>query len=184
MAVDGTRLRDSSVSVLTLFASASTLLCCAIPILLVSLGMGAAVASLTSSAPWLITLSEHKLWVFSGSLAMLGVGGWFIYRPGRACPTDPHLARACQRMDTINRWVYWGSVGVWLLGFFAAFLLNPLSHWLSVLQNLFTAATSCTCFYKFAGSWLQYILLAAPADAVKVVAGHAFKPAHAVALFY
>lgn len=131
MAVDSRQLRASSVSVLTLFTSAGTLVCCALPILLVSLGMGAAVVSLTSSAPWLITLSEHKLWVFSASLVMLVLCAWFIYRPGRSCPTDPALARACQRMDLINRWIYWGSVTVWLTGFFFAFLFSPLSRLLT-----------------------------------------------------
>lgn len=133
MLIDKSRLRDSSVTALTLFTSASTLVCCALPILLVSLGMGAAVVSLTSSAPWLITLSEHKQWVFAGSLIMLGVGGWLIYRPGRTCPSEASLARACQRMDIINRGVYWASVGIWLVGFFAAFILGPLSRWLGAV---------------------------------------------------
>lgn len=131
MLLDKSRLRDSSVTALTLFTSASTLLCCALPILLVSLGMGAAVVSLTSSAPWLITLSEHKQWVFAGSLIMLAIGGWLIYRSGRTCPTEARLARACQRMDFINRGIYWASVGIWLTGFFAAFILGPLSDWLA-----------------------------------------------------
>lgn len=128
MAIDTTRVRDSSVSVLTLFTSAGTLVCCAIPILLVSLGMGAAVVGLTSSAPWLITLSEHKLWIFAASFAMLALCGWLIYRPGRSCPTDPALARTCRRVDTANRWVYCSSVVIWLTGFFSAFLLNPLTQ--------------------------------------------------------
>lgn len=130
MNFDSNRLRDSSVSVLTLFTSTGTLVCCALPILLVSLGMGAAVVSLTSAAPWLITLSEHKLWVFGLSFLCLLLCAWFIYRPGRACPTDPVLARQCQRLDALNRWIFWGSVAVWSTGFFAAFLLWPITTWL------------------------------------------------------
>ena len=44
---------------LILFASTSTLLCCALPILLVSLGLGAVVVSMASSLPFLVTLSQH-----------------------------------------------------------------------------------------------------------------------------
>lgn len=128
--MDMNRLKESSVSALTLFTSAGTLVCCALPILLVTLGMGAAVASLTSSAPWLVSLSEHKEWVFAVSFFMLLLCGWFIYRPGRACPADPELARACVRMDLLNRWIYWISVAVWTVGFFSAFLLLPLTQWL------------------------------------------------------
>lgn len=131
MAVDKIRLKESSVSILTLFTSAGTLVCCALPILLVTLGMGAAVASLTTSAPWLVTLSEHKAWVFAVSFIMLLLCAWFIYRPGRSCPADAALARTCARVDRINRWIYWFSVAVWLIGFFAAFLLSPLTQWLN-----------------------------------------------------
>lgn len=129
MALDRTRFKEGSLSALTLFTSAGTLVCCALPILLVTLGMGAAVASLTSSVPWLVALSAHKEWVFVISFVMLLLCGWFIYRPGRSCPADPDLARACARMDTVNRWIYWGSVIIWLIGFFAAFLLWPLTEW-------------------------------------------------------
>lgn len=131
MAFDKTRLKETSVSTLTLFTSAGTLVCCALPILLVTIGMGAAVASLTSNVPWLVTLSEHKEWVFAVSFLMLLLCAWFIYRPGRSCPAGPELARACARMDRINRWIYWFSVIVWLIGFFSAFLLWPLTEWIN-----------------------------------------------------
>lgn len=131
MALDTNRLKESSLSALTLFTSAGTLVCCALPILLVTLGMGAAVASLTSSAPWLVSLSEHKEWVFAVSFFMLLLCAWFIYRPGRACPADPELARTCARMDKLNRWIYGISVAVWVVGFFSAFILWPLTAWLN-----------------------------------------------------
>lgn len=119
------------MSVLTLFTSAGTLICCALPVFLVMLGLGTVVASVTSAAPWLVTLSQHKEWVFAASFAMLLLSAGFIYRPGRSCPADPALARACARIDRLNRWIYWGSVTVWLIGFFAAFLLWPLTQWLN-----------------------------------------------------
>jgi hypothetical protein len=58
-----------------LFASTGTLVCCALPIIMVTLGMGTAVAALTSSFPFLITLSQHKEWVFAGSAIMLVFSG-------------------------------------------------------------------------------------------------------------
>lgn len=123
--------REIGVTWLALFTSAGTLVCCALPILLVSLGLGTAVASLTSSAPWLVELSRHKEWIFAGSFLMLLVSGWFISRPGRSCPTDPKLARACARINALNRWIFRGSITIWIAGFFAAFLLLPLSEWVN-----------------------------------------------------
>ena len=34
--------------------------CCALPILLVALGMGSAVAAMVSALPWLVTVSQYK----------------------------------------------------------------------------------------------------------------------------
>lgn len=82
--------RETGVSWLTLFASTGTLICCALPIILVTLGLGAAVVSLTSTFPFLIVLSQHKIWVFAFSALMLGVSGGLLYRPGRRCPTEYH----------------------------------------------------------------------------------------------
>ena len=120
-------LRESAISGLALFASTGTLVCCALPILLVSLaGLGALVASVTESFPFLITLSLYKGWVFAGSGAMLAAVGWLLWRPGRACPTDPDLARWCNEFQTWNRRILLTSGAVWCLGFVAAFLALPL----------------------------------------------------------
>jgi len=117
---------------LTLFASTGTLVCCALPIIFVSLGFGATVAALTSSFPFLITLSLHKTWVFAFSGVMLVLSGWLMYRPGRTCPSDEALARRCQRAQVWNRRIYWSSVIIWSIGFFAAFVALPLRIWLGV----------------------------------------------------
>ena len=45
------RSTDSLASLVTLLLSGGTLICCALPILLVSLGLGTVVASLTSALP-------------------------------------------------------------------------------------------------------------------------------------
>jgi mercuric ion transport protein len=68
-----TRVRaDSLLGYLSLFTSLGTLLCCALPALLVLIGLGATVASVVSSAPWLITLSRHKNWTFTVAGLLIG----------------------------------------------------------------------------------------------------------------
>ncbi len=119
-------LKQTGLSWLTLFASGGTLICCALPIILVTLGLGATVAAFTSSFPLLVTIAQHKVWVFAGSGAMLLVSGWLMYRPGRACPADPELGRLCDQTQVWNRRIYWSSVTLWGIGFFAAYLALPL----------------------------------------------------------
>src|SRR4051812_41143175 len=96
----GTRSRGALLNYLSLFTSFGTLLCCALPSLLVLLGLGATVASFLSAVPWLVTLSHHKNWIFlvSGIL----IGGNFVYTyvlaprlrlQGAAC--SPEAPEAC-----------------------------------------------------------------------------------------
>ena len=130
MSAERAQLKHGGVTWMSLFASTGTLICCALPIILVTLGFGATVAALTSALPFLITLSQHKIWVFSISGIMLCVSGWLLYRPGRSCPTDSELGALCEKANVWNRRVYWSSVVIWVIGFFAAYIALPLRIWL------------------------------------------------------
>jgi hypothetical protein len=111
------------MSTLSLFTSAGTLLCCALPALMVSIGAGAALAGLVSTAPWLVALSRYKAWTFGISALMIVVAGVLRFRARNApCPIDPEQAKACDRLRRISAVIYWASVGVWLVGFFFAFV--------------------------------------------------------------
>lgn len=126
------RWTEASAGVATLVLASSTLLCCALPILLVTLGMGASVAALVSAAPWLVTLSHYKGWMFAISAIGLIAAGFFRYRPGRTCPIDPRLARLCAIADRWNRRVFMLAGALWIVGAFAAFVLLPLRQWLDL----------------------------------------------------
>lgn len=119
--------RDTLAPTLSLFASTSTLLCCALPALLVTLGLGASLAGLVSAAPWLVALSAHKSWLFAGSGGMLLLA-FAAYRQGlkRPCPADPAAARACARLRRFNAAVLGLSALLWAVGFFFAFLAADL----------------------------------------------------------
>jgi len=121
--------KESSVTWLALFTTSGTLVCCAIPITLVTLGMGATVASMVSAFPFLITLSTHKPWVFGLSGLLLALSGYMMYRSNRVCPSDPQLGALCEKSHRWNKAIFWLSVILWAIGFFAAFLALPLQMW-------------------------------------------------------
>lgn len=106
---------------LALATSGATLVCCALPALLVSLGAGAVLASLVSTFPALIWISMHKTVVFALAGLMLAIGGWLQARPA-ACPADARLAAACARYKRISRVVYGSSVVLYVIGVFFAFI--------------------------------------------------------------
>jgi len=117
---------------LTLFITSGTLLCCALPVLLVSLGFGAVVASLNYNIPGLVFLAEHKLWTLSLSAILLLFLAWVIWRPNQSCPSDPELAATCKSAKRWNKHVFWLSVVIWSIGFFFSVLLLPLRNLLNI----------------------------------------------------
>lgn len=125
------RTRGRALSFLSLFTSIGTLLCCALPSLLVLIGLGATVATVLAEVPWLVSLSHHKHWVFI--VAGLLITGNYVYaygvvpnlqmKSGACDPNDPY---ACQTANRFSRIVLWCSAGLYMLGFFTAYILGPL----------------------------------------------------------
>ncbi|WP_413287508.1 hypothetical protein [Bdellovibrio sp. HCB337] len=123
-----TSIKNSLVNYLTLFGSMSTLLCCALPALLVSLGMGAVMAGLASNVPGLIWVSENKATVFIFAGVMLSLNGFLIWRNRNApCPIDPKLRDACISGRKFSSRIYFVSLAVFLTGFFFAYIAPSLT---------------------------------------------------------
>ena len=101
---DAVEAREAAAfSWLSIFTSAGTLVCCALPAALVAVGAGAALASLVGTFPQLVWLSEHKVALFSAAGAMLALAGYFQYRARFApCPADPGLAAQCERVRRVS----------------------------------------------------------------------------------
>ena len=115
-------------SVASLFASSGTLVCCALPALLVGLGAGAVLSSLVSVVPQLVWLSEHKEGLFIAAGLMLAASGWLQWRNRTApCPTDPALRSACLRTRKASARVYGVSVLIYAVGGWFAFVQPALS---------------------------------------------------------
>jgi signal transduction histidine kinase len=128
------RVRQASLmNYLSLFGSFSTLICCALPSLLVLMGMGATVASALSMAPWLVTMSKHKVWTFTVAGALISMSFMMTYwvapriREGEACiEDDPTM---CGRVSKFSRMLLWGSATIWSFGFFMAYVLGDILEW-------------------------------------------------------
>lgn len=123
--------RAAILSYLALFTSFGTLLCCALPSLLVLLGLGATVASFLSAVPWLVTFSRHKNWVFLVSGLLIAVNFLYTYAlaphfraRAEACPAD--APEACGTASSVSRAMLWIAAGIYSVGLFSAYLLGPL----------------------------------------------------------
>lgn len=114
----------------SLFSSFSTLICCALPSILVLLGLGTTVASLLTAAPWLVSMSRHKIWTFSIAGTLIAASFVMTYviaprlRQGEVCEADDPTT--CGRVSKVSRVILWGSAIIWSGGFFVAYLLGPI----------------------------------------------------------
>jgi len=113
-----------AATVLSIFTSGSTLVCCALPALLVTLGAGAALSGLISAVPQLVWLSAHKTAVFGVAGLMIAAAGVLQWRARSAPgPADPVLASACARARRLSASIYASSVAVFGVGVLFAFVL-------------------------------------------------------------
>ena len=116
--------RNVAVAAGALLASSSTLVCCVLPVVLVSVGAGAALVSLVSAVPQLVWLSENKGLVFGVAGATLIISGLTLWYGRRLpCPADPVAARSCVRLRTVSEAMYGLAVAALVVGGVYAFLL-------------------------------------------------------------
>ncbi|MPY22668.1 hypothetical protein FM037_07095 [Shewanella psychropiezotolerans] len=97
--------------------------CCALPILLVALGMGSAVVAMVSTLPWLVTVSQYKHITFTLTAIILAYCFWRLTRM-TACEPGSQNTLKWQRR------ALWFSSAILIISMFTAYLLLPLSLWL------------------------------------------------------
>jgi nitrate/nitrite transporter NarK len=114
---------------LSLFTSVGTLLCCALPSLLVLLGLGTTVASFLTAMPFLVTMSRHKQWIFVIAGVLIALSFVYLYRiaprlQAAACPSD--RPAACEVASRFSKVALWASAVLYAIGAFVAFALGPI----------------------------------------------------------
>jgi len=118
-----TYLRAIVIETVALLGSLGTLLCCALPAMLVSVGAGAVMASLVTNVPQLVWLSEHKTPLFIFAALMLVISGVTTYLNRHApCPIDPVQAKSCRRVRRFATSVFFTSLALYAIGFYFAFV--------------------------------------------------------------
>ena len=115
---------SSKLGLLTLLASTSTLICCALPALFVTLGAGATFASMINVFPQLIIISQYKVYISVTTFIILIIAGLLIekskYDP---CPVDPTLRDICLRTRKRTSYIYYISVGIFVFASFFTYVL-------------------------------------------------------------
>lgn len=120
-------MKEKILSVLALFTSTGTLICCALPALLVSLGMAAVVVSAVSTFPWLIPFTRQKAWLFVGAGVLIALNFYVVDRPKKQLACDVETGPSgCEVTGRWNRTILWLSAAIYAIGLFMAYLALPL----------------------------------------------------------
>ena len=120
-------MREKIISVLTLFTSSGTLVCCVLPMVVATIAGGASVGTLLTIFPWLIPLSMHKEWIFVLSGALIGFNGYMTFRKTNeiACDVDSGEF-VCTITGKFNRRMFYLSSSIFLIGGFVSYLSTPI----------------------------------------------------------
>lgn len=118
--------KQKLASVLALFTSTGTLLCCALPSAIAVIAGGAAVTSFISTFPWLVPLSQQKEWIFLASGLMIVLSGLLIYRPKGRLACSITGGQGCAVAGRFTKRMFLLSTGIFTVGVFFAYALVPV----------------------------------------------------------
>ena len=113
------------INFFSLFASSGTIICCALPSLLVA--AGASLSSFLGAFPEIILISQYKEYVFLFAFISIIFAG-IVQRKARnlPCPTNQQLAEQCKRSRKLSFYIYLFSVILLSTGFIFTFILPML----------------------------------------------------------
>ena len=116
-----------AVTLSSLAASISMCICCALPAFLLLLGGGPILASLFTTFPKLLLLEKYSIFLFLFSGSLIIISGMLRWKSRNyACPSDPVEEKTCIKLNCFNKYLYFFTVIVFLIGTFSTFILPKI----------------------------------------------------------
>jgi len=125
-------MKAKLLSVLTLFGSTGTLICCVLPAVVASIAGGAAVAAMVSTFPFLITLSQYKGWIFLVAGLLIVLNWVLVRRPQSALACSITGGDCCEITGRFSSVMLTISIVIYLIGAFFSYALVPVLVYLGV----------------------------------------------------
>ena len=115
---------DRNTNIVSLLASSSTLICCALPAIFVLLGAGASFVTLINIFPFLITVSQYKTYITVFVFIIILLAGIINYKTYRMpCPIDPELKKICLTTRKRSRYIYYVSLIIFITSTIFTYLM-------------------------------------------------------------
>lgn len=128
MSESGNRKTKTNTSIATGMSLAMlSTTCCALPIVLVTLGMGGAVGSMMSNFPILMTISKYKIYTFSFTGIVLGYCWFQLYQLNQGMVQEgANCDIQSQKMLKWQKRFLWIATIMLGISIFAAYALLPI----------------------------------------------------------
>ncbi len=123
-------MKERILSVLSLFGSTGTLLCCALPAAISIIAGSAAVGSLISVFPWLIPISKYHNWIFLIAGILLSMNGILVFRPKGKIACSITGGKGCEAAGGFSKGMFWISIALYSIGAFFAYAYVPIVKFL------------------------------------------------------
>ena len=117
------KIKEYLLPFLALFTSITTIFCCALPIILILLGMGVVFANLTASFPLINWFAGKSFYLFITSFILLLISGYVIFIKVQICPANQKLATICKKSKLFNKIIWWLSLVILLISFIFKYIL-------------------------------------------------------------
>ena len=116
-----------AVTLSSLAASISMCICCALPAFLLLLGGGPILASIFTTFPKLLLLEKYSIFLFIFSATLIIISGILRWKNRNyACPSDPVEEKTCRKLNCFNKYLYFFTIIVFLVGTFSTFILPKI----------------------------------------------------------
>lgn len=123
-------MKEKIVSVVALFGSTGTLLCCALPAGIAALAGGAAIATYVSTFPFVVPLSRYKEWIFLVAGVLIVMNGLLTLRPRGKLACSITGGKGCEVAGTFTKAMFWMALGIYAVGVFMTYGIVPVLEWL------------------------------------------------------
>lgn len=123
-------MKEKIVSVVALFGSTGTLLCCALPAGIAALAGGAAIATYVSTFPFVVPLSRYKEWIFLVAGVLIVTNGILTLRPRGKLACSITGGKGCDVAGTFTKAMFWMALGIYVVGVFMSYGIVPVLEWL------------------------------------------------------
>ena len=120
------KLNDKLLAWSALFLSSTSLFCCALPSLLVTLGMSSVVIFLTAHFQILVSISEYKFMLLLISGVLIILAQLQINQIQQKCAWQKGGENVCASFVTVQKTILFVAKILWSIGFMTGYLLLPI----------------------------------------------------------